>query len=260
MTSSCPLGHLVTQAFLQMTFLLWILTEWAVPGQAQKLLSSQDIIISLRNEHDGLSRIGILRGCQFRWELWGLHEITRFSRGERLGPGKNCLSEVARRWLNWINVNKKCGTLLNVMLVGGARGLRTRPNRKPNQTNIQPIRSGAHYSMVGGASTAEGLQSKFIPGTWIELPPHKRGTFIIIDGSEWDPLASITQWRVIGRHNAEKFEGGKNWALLLLLWMIWYHWIKKCASEVFWNIFRSVSVFIIVLQKKSFTTFHSRVS
>ena len=188
----------------------WRNGHWTATGQAQKLLSFQDITISLRNEHDGLSRIGILRGCQFRWELWGLHEITRFSRGERLGPGKNCLSEVARRWLNWINVNKKCSTLLNVMLVGGARGLRTRPNRKPNQTKSQPIRSGTHYSMVGGASTAEGLQSKFIPGTWIELPPHKRGTFIIIDGSEWDSLAHITQWRAIGPHNAEKYEREKN--------------------------------------------------
>ena len=55
-------GHLVTQAFLQMTFLPWILTERA---SLAKVRSSQDISISQRKEHDGLSRPGILRRCRF---------------------------------------------------------------------------------------------------------------------------------------------------------------------------------------------------
>ena len=233
------LGHLVTQAFLQMTFLLWILTEWAPPGHAQNLLSSQDITISLRNEHDGLSRIGILRGCQFLWELWGLHEITRFSRGERLGPSKNCLSEVEEGGkkveLNWISVNKKCCTLLNVLLVGGARGLSTRqkPKTKPNQITAN-IRSRAHYSMVGGASTAEELQSKFIPSTWMEVQLNKRGKFIIIDGSEWDILAFITQYGgqlaiTMQRNLREK---GVIEPLLLLRQIIWCHWIQEGDCDV----------------------------
>ena len=59
---------------------------------------------------------------------------------------------------------KKRRTLLNVMLVGGAnlpRRLCTKPNKK-TKTKQKPnpipasIKIAAHYSMVGGASTAEG--------------------------------------------------------------------------------------------------------
>ena len=42
------------------------------------------------------------------------------------------------------------------MLVGEQGDSAPDQTEKPNQTKSQPIRSMAHYSMVGEASTAEG--------------------------------------------------------------------------------------------------------